>query len=606
AAIILTESDGSTDVDEFGPTSDSYSLQLTSVPAETVTITVAPDGQLDVGSGPGTAIDLTFAADLTALDPQTVTVTAVNDTLVEGTHSGTINHTVSSDDLVYPTLVVSDVIVSILDDDLLPTLVISDVTVAEDVGTAVITLTLSGRNVYGAGVAYAFSDGSADSSDYSATNGSLTWSANTSGTKTIAALINDDSYGESTETINITLSTPLTATLVDGSGVITITDNDSAPNLDIAKTVALSGTTAWPGDPVTYTLVISNSGGSADNVTVADMLPAALDGQDFTWTGVITANAVVTHTVVATIDTDAGYGTFILNTATASHALSFDSATAGFATIDDVTPPSLTAARLISPTDIITATRRPTFVWEGFTDDISGVISYTLLISSSNDSVSLQSITTAAVMESVFTPTVDLANGVYTWTVRAYDAAGNASAYVTPAATFTITQGGIYLPFITKGLASGPDLVVDEVTATASQVTITLRNAGTEAVADGFWVDAYFNPTQEPTLNKPWPTIAPAGAVWGVTKSLAPGESLTLTMGDAYYFGPPDSSASFPVGATVYVYVDSVNHNTSYGNVKEGNESNNLSTPVISTAGDSAAAAPNIAAPASRAGLPER
>ncbi|MCB0225842.1 MAG: hypothetical protein KDI02_19295, partial [Anaerolineae bacterium] len=105
---------------------------------------------------------------------------------------------------------------------------------------------------------------------------------------------------------------------------------------------------------------------------------------------------------------------------------------------------------------------------------------------------------------------------------------------------------------------------------------------------------------------QPWPTIAPAGAVWGVTKPLAPGESLTLTVGDAYYFGPPDSSASFPAGATVYVYVDSVNHNTSYGNVKEGNESNNLSAPVISTAGDSSAAAQDVAAPASRAGLPER
>ena len=119
-------------------------------------------------------------------------------------------------------------------------------------------------------------------------------------------------------------------------------------------------------------------------------------------------------------------------------------------------------------------------------------------------------------------------------------------------------------------------------------------------------MDAYFNPSQEPTLNQPWPTIAPAGAVWGVTKPLAPGESLTLTVGDAYYFGPPDSSASFPAGATVYVYVDSVNHNTSYGNVKEGNESNNLSAPVISTAGDSSAAAQDVAAPASRAGLPER
>ena len=212
-----------------------------------------------------------------------------------------------------------------------------------------------------------------------------------------------------------------------------------------------------------------------------------------------------------------------------------------------------------------------------------------------------------AVTEPVYTPTTDLPTGTYTWTVRAHDVAGNISDWVTPPYTFTIQAGDgkIYLPLIFRQQAAGPDLVVDAVVATTGTVSVTIRNTGTEAVNDAFWVDVYFNPTQTPAVNKPWNAIAPAGAVWGVTQSLAPSESLTLTTGGDYYFGPPDSSASFPAGATVYAYVDSVNYNTSYGNVKEGNEGNNLSQPVISTAGIEGEEV-SVVGSASREGLPER
>ncbi|GAB4425179.1 MAG: hypothetical protein Kow0031_04630 [Anaerolineae bacterium] len=521
-----------------------------------------------------------------------MTVTAVNDALVEGAHTGVISHGISSADLVYPRVVVSNVVAAILDDDVLPALVISDVTVAEDVGTAVITVSLSGgRNAYGASVSYTFGGGTADSGDYSAGSGTLTWPATTSGTQTITATIIDDEYGELTETVVITLSAPVSATIVNGSAVLTITDNDAAPNLSIAKTVALSGTVAWPGDPLTYTLVVSNSGGSANNVAVTDSLPAALAGDDFTWTGVVTANSAVTHTIAATINADAGYGVFILNTGTVSHSSGFDSGTAGFATISDTVAPDISAARLITPTGLITETPRPVFVWDGFVDAVSGIISYTLRITSSNDSFSLQEVTQEITTTSpVYTPTTDLPTGFYTWTVRAHDAAGNISGWVMPPYTFTIQAetGDIYLPLIMRAFAPGPDLVIDDLEATSSQVTVTIRNAGTEPVVDAFWVDVYFNPGQTPGLNQPWKTIAPAGVVWGVTQSLAPGETLVLVSGGAYYAGPPDSSSSFPAGATVYAYVDSINYDTNYGNVKEANEGNNLSTPSISTAGGEA------------------
>ncbi|MCB0164665.1 MAG: lamin tail domain-containing protein, partial [Anaerolineae bacterium] len=80
---------------------DSYTIILNSVPTAAVTITITPGNQLDLGAGSGNAISLNFAADLTALDPQTVTVTAVDDAIAEGVHTGLINHTAASSDPNY-------------------------------------------------------------------------------------------------------------------------------------------------------------------------------------------------------------------------------------------------------------------------------------------------------------------------------------------------------------------------------------------------------------------------------------------------------------------------------------------------------------------------
>ena len=85
-----------------------------------------------------------------------------------------------------------------------------------------------------------------------------------------------------------------------------------------------------------------------------------------------------------------------------------------------------------------------------------------------------------------------------------------------------------------------------------------------------------------PGINQRWQDSAPAGANWGVTARLDPGQSLTLTVGDEYYY---EGSGSFPAGANVYAYVDSINYATTTGNVRESNEGNNMFGPVISTAG---------------------
>jgi uridine phosphorylase len=175
--------------------------------------------------------------------------------------------------------------------------------------------------------------------------------------------------------------------------------------------------------------------------------------------------------------------------------------------------------------------------------------------------------------------------------------------------------GDIYLPIIFKGYVppvpppAAPDLVVDDLVATSTAVTVTIRNAGTTAVNDEFWVDVYFDPSQTPSLNHPWDTIADHGVVWGVTTAIPVGGSLVLTTdaSDPYYVPEYSSTPPLPVGAEVWALVDSVDYSTTYGAVQESDEGNNLYGPVTSTAATGEAAPVfKQSQPASREGLPTR
>ncbi len=235
-----------------------------------------------------------------------------------------------------------------------------------------------------------------------------------------------------------------------------------APNLSITKTVEVSGTSvvpgfAVPGQPITYTIVVANNGDAdATNVTVQDTLPTGISGADLNETVTITANASLTFTLsTVVINSAANYTATITNTATFSHTSGDGQAGAAFKTISDTTAPTFGAGSLITPTGTISHTKRPVFRWKAATDSVSGVAYYTLKMASSNNSISLQEATTTiTTTQTSFTPTVDLDNGVYTWTVKAHDVAGNVSDYVTPPVTFTLSAGSsttsVYLPIVVK------------------------------------------------------------------------------------------------------------------------------------------------------------
>ncbi len=96
-----------------GGANGSYRIQLMSQPIDPVTITLTTGNQI------GAIAPVTFTANNWNV-AQTVTVQAVDDTVVEGAHSGNITHSVSSTDAKYNEMVVPGVTVAITDNDVAP------------------------------------------------------------------------------------------------------------------------------------------------------------------------------------------------------------------------------------------------------------------------------------------------------------------------------------------------------------------------------------------------------------------------------------------------------------------------------------------------------
>ena len=83
AEVLIVQSGGSTQVTEGGAT-DRYTVVLDTPPTANVVIAISPDAQVSV-----TPISLTFTSANWNI-AQTVTVTAVDDAVAEGTHTGVI------------------------------------------------------------------------------------------------------------------------------------------------------------------------------------------------------------------------------------------------------------------------------------------------------------------------------------------------------------------------------------------------------------------------------------------------------------------------------------------------------------------------------------
>jgi predicted extracellular nuclease len=96
AGVTITQSGGSTDVNEAGETTDTYTIALKTEPTGAVNIAIAADEETQISSD-GVNFFNSVTLSLSNTNPQTITVRAVDDADVEDSpHTGVISHSITS------------------------------------------------------------------------------------------------------------------------------------------------------------------------------------------------------------------------------------------------------------------------------------------------------------------------------------------------------------------------------------------------------------------------------------------------------------------------------------------------------------------------------
>jgi Calx-beta domain len=233
-----------------------------------------------------------------------------------------------------------------------PTLSINDATVTEgNAGTtdAVFTVTLSATHTSAVTVQYATADGSATApSDYQSATGTLTFTPGQT-TQTITVKVNGDTTAEANETFAVNLSSPNNATIADGQGLGTITNDDQPPvgpqpSLSVNDVSVTEGNGGFVNAIFTVTLsAVSDSTVTVNYVTSDHTATAPSDYQSTS--GALTfAPGETSKTVTVLVNGDTAVETneqFFLGLHVATNATIGDGQGVGTITNDDQPPPSL-------------------------------------------------------------------------------------------------------------------------------------------------------------------------------------------------------------------------------------------------------------------------
>ena len=248
---------------DAGSATLSFPVSLSLASGTTVTVDYA-----DAGTGTATS-----GTDYTALASGTLTILA-------GETSGTIDVAVTGDALDEPNETVVVTLSSaanatlgtatgtgtITDDDDPPAVSITSPSVAEgDSGSATLRFAVTLDAASGRQVTVAWAEGTGGTAtagtDYTAlTGGTLTFAAGET-RKTIDAAVAGDALDEPNETVVVTLSGPVNATLGTASGTGTITDDDPMPSVSIDSPAV--------GEGGTLSFAVTLSAASGRPVTVA-------------------------------------------------------------------------------------------------------------------------------------------------------------------------------------------------------------------------------------------------------------------------------------------------------------------------------------------------
>ena len=214
-------------------------------------------GTLTFAAGTTTqTIDVTVTGDTTDEQDETIAVTLsgpTNATLASGAATETGTGTVVDDDGTTPTLFIDAPSVAEGAPGATPTL------------TFTVTLSPASTQTVTVDYADAGSGTATSGTDYTAlTPGTLTFAAGTT-TQAIAVTVTGDATDEADETVAVTLSGPVNATLGLAAGTGTVTDDDAPPTVSIDSPSVAEGTGATGG---TLTFTVSLSAASGKRVTV--------------------------------------------------------------------------------------------------------------------------------------------------------------------------------------------------------------------------------------------------------------------------------------------------------------------------------------------------
>ncbi|MEG4202206.1 Calx-beta domain-containing protein, partial [Microcoleus sp. Pol12A5] len=229
-----------------GGATGSYELKLTSEPKLPVTINFKTGSEINaIGT-------ITF--DSTNWNvAKTVTVTATDDSKAEGPHSGTIAHTVTSDDTKYSGTTIQDVNVAITDNDTAGVIITPTSTTATE-GGATGSYTVKLNSQPNAPVNLIFNTGSQIKAISTINFDSSNWNV----PQTITVTATDDSKAEGTHTGTIShivnsADTKYSSTSVQDVNVA-ITDNETA-----GVSIAPTSTTATEGGATgSYTVKLNS------------------------------------------------------------------------------------------------------------------------------------------------------------------------------------------------------------------------------------------------------------------------------------------------------------------------------------------------------------
>ncbi len=336
--VTVTEGNSGTVNAVFTVTLSAASGQAVSVNYATANSTAVVPADYLAGSG-----TLNFAAGETT---KTITVVVNGDLLDEINEAFFVNLTAPTN----ATLVDAQGQGTITDNDPSPTLAINDMTVTEgNAGSvnAIFTVTMSaasGQTVivnYDTGNNIAVAPG-----DYTNTSGTLTFAPGET-SKTVAVPVIGDLLDEANETFFVNLTAPVNASLADGQGIGTITDDDATPTLTINDVTVTEGSAGSVN--ATFTVTLSAASGRAISVNFATADDVADSPADFVSnSGTLNFSPDETsktiNVIVASDSLDEVNETFNVNLTAATNASIAKGLGVGTITDDDA-PPTVTLSR---------------------------------------------------------------------------------------------------------------------------------------------------------------------------------------------------------------------------------------------------------------------